>query len=97
VNAPHVSVDAGSGATDLEFLGLVDQLSVDAGSGPVTLRLPAAQGADVDIETGSGGIESDFAVQTSRVERNRLRGRIGDGHARISIEAGSGRIRLLKN
>jgi len=97
VKAPHVTVDAGSGGTELEFLSQLDQITVDAGSGPVTLRLPATQGADVDIETGSGGIDSDFPVQTSRVERNHLRGRIGDGRGRIRIESGSGHVRLIKN
>ena len=97
VKAPRASVDAGSGGTDLEFLSPLDQLTVDAGSGGVTIRVPAAQGADVDIETGSGGIDSDFPIQTSRVERNHVRGRIGDGHGRITIESGSGHVRLLKS
>jgi lia operon protein LiaG len=97
VNAPRVTVDAGSGRTDLAFLQPVEELAVDAGSGGVTVRLPAAQGADVDIETGSGGIDSEFPVQTTRISRNRLRGQIGDGKARIKIESGSGGVRLLKN
>jgi hypothetical protein len=59
--------------------------------------MPAAQGAEVDIETGSGGIDSDFAVETTRVGRNHLRGRIGDGRGRIKIESGSGSVRLIKN
>ncbi len=97
VSAPRVTVDAGSGRTDLAFLQPVEDLAVDAGSGGVTVRLPASQGADVDIETGSGGIDSEFAVQTTRLARDRLRGQIGDGKARIKIESGSGRVRLLKN
>lgn len=97
VRASRVSVDAGSGGAELEFVAAIDELTVDAGSGGVTVRLPAAQGADVDIETGSGGIDSDFAVQTTHLERNHLRGRIGDGHARVKIESGSGHVRLIKN
>lgn len=97
VKAPRVSVDAGSGGTDLEFLSPLDQLTIDAGSGGVTIRVPAAQGADVDIETGSGGIDSDFPIETSRLERNHVRGRIGDGHGRITIESGSGSVRLIKS
>jgi hypothetical protein len=97
VRAARVSVDAGSGGTELELLSVIDELTVDAGSGGVTLRLPAALSADVEIETGSGGIESDFPVQTNRLERNYLRGRIGDGKGRIKIESGSGHVRLLKN
>jgi lia operon protein LiaG len=95
--SPRVNVDAGSGRTDLGFLQPVEDIAIDAGSGGVTLRLPAAQGADVDIETGSGGVDSDFAVQTTRLSRNHLRGQIGDGKARIRIESGSGTVRLVKN
>ena len=97
LSSPRVAVDAGSGRTELSFTQVVQDLSVDAGSGGVTVRLPAAQGADVDIETGSGGIDSDFAVQTTRLSRDRLRGQIGDGKGRIKIESGSGGIRLIKN
>jgi DUF4097 and DUF4098 domain-containing protein YvlB len=97
INSGRVTVDAGSGHTDLGFLQPVEDLAVDAGSGGVTIRLPAAQGADVDIETGSGGIDSDFAVQTTRLSRDHLRGQIGDGKARIKIESGSGTVRLIKN
>jgi lia operon protein LiaG len=97
VKASRVSVDAGSGGTELGFLSTIDDLAIDAGSGGVTIRLPAAQGGDVDIDTGSGGIESDFAVQTTHIERNHLRGRIGGGNARIKIDSGSGHVRLLKS
>jgi DUF4097 and DUF4098 domain-containing protein YvlB len=97
IKANHVNLDTGSGGIDLDLVSVVQDLAVDAGSGPVTVRLPAAQGAEVDIETGSGGIETEFSVQTNRLERNHLRGRIGDGRGRIKIESGSGRVRLLKN
>jgi len=72
-------------------------LSAEAGSGGVTIRLPASQNADVDIETGSGGIQTDFSIATSRFARDHIRGTIGNGSGRIHIEAGSGTVRLLKN
>lgn len=97
VSATRVTVDAGSGRTELGFLQPVEDLAVDAGSGGVTIRLPVTQGAEVDIVTGSGGIDTDFAVQTTRLSRDRLHGQIGDGKARIKIESGSGGVRLLKN
>ena len=97
LSSARISVDAGSGRTDLSFTRVIEDLSVDAGSGGVALRIPAAQGAEVDIETGSGGIDSDFAVQTTRLSRDRLRGQIGDGKGRIKIESGSGGVRLIKN
>ena len=97
VKASRVKLDAGSGGIDLDLASLVDDLSVETGSGGATIRLPAAQGGEIDIQTGSGGIESDFAVQTTKLGRNHLRGHIGNGEARIRIEAGSGHVRLIKN
>jgi lia operon protein LiaG len=97
VRASRVNIDTGSGGAELEFLAAIDELVVDAGSGGVTVHLPATQGADVEIETGSGGIDSDFPVQTTKLQRNYLRGRIGDGKGRIKIESGSGHIRLIKD
>ena len=96
IKASRVAADAGSGGVDLSFLGPITDLTAEAGSGGVTIRLPAAQNADVDIETGSGGIDTDFSISTSRFARNRVRGTIGNGGARIRVEAGSGTVRLLK-
>jgi hypothetical protein len=62
----------------------------------VTVHLPASQSADVDIETGSGGIDTDFDIRVTRFERRHMVGRIGDGRGSIRIESGSGQVRLLK-
>jgi DUF4097 and DUF4098 domain-containing protein YvlB len=97
VKASRVDVDAGSGATEIELLSTVESLKVDAGSGGVTVRLPATLSAEVDLETGSGGIDTDFAVQMTRFERRHVVGKIGDGRGRIRIESGSGRVRLVKS
>jgi len=97
VKAGRVNADVGSGGLELDLTAPVSDLSVESGSGGVTLRLPAAQGAELDIDTGSGGVESDFAIQTNRVSRNHVRGKIGDGSGRIRIDAGSGHVRLIKN
>ena len=96
VRAPRVEIDAGSGGTELELLGTVERLTIDAGSGGVTVRLPANVGAEIDVETGSGGIDTDFQVQLNRFERRHMVGKIGDGRGRIRIESGSGHVRLLK-
>ena len=97
VKASRIDLDAGSGGIDLDVISAIDDLRIDSGSGGVTLRLPAALSADVDIETSSGGIDSDFAVSSTRFQRHHLRGRIGDGRGRIRIESGSGHVRLLKS
>ncbi|HWC46095.1 MAG TPA: DUF4097 family beta strand repeat-containing protein [Casimicrobiaceae bacterium] len=96
VRASRVKVDAGSGGTELELLAPVDDMKVEAGSGGVTVRLPANLSASVDLETGSGGIDTDFSVQVTKFEQHHIVGRIGDGRGRIKIEAGSGQVRLLR-
>ena len=97
VKTPRLKLDAGSGSTDVELLSRVDEIDIEAGSGGVTLHLPASTGARVDIETGSGGIDTDFEVKVQRLERRALHGTFGDGRGRIHIESGSGAVRLLKN
>ncbi len=96
VKTPKLHLETGSGGTDVELIGPVTDVQVEAGSGGVTLRLPADLGAVVDIETGSGGINTDFEVKVQRMERHALRGTVGDGRGRVKIEAGSGTVRLLK-
>lgn len=97
VKTPRLHLETGSGGSDVELLGPVEDVQIEAGSGGVTLRLPASIGATLDIETGSGGIDTDFEVKVQRMERRALRGTVGDGRGRVKIEAGSGTVRLLKN
>jgi len=97
VSATDVSVDAGSGGVSLDMISSPSSISVDAGSGGVTLTLPSDFGAEVDIETGSGSITTDFAVRTRTVERRHLRGTIGNGAARVVVETGSGSVRLRRS
>ena len=97
VKTPRLNVETGSGGTDIELLAPVNDVEIEAGSGGVTLRLPANLGATLDVETGSGGIDTDFEVRVQRMERRSLRGTVGDGRARVKIEAGSGTVRLLRS
>lgn len=96
LKASTVTAETGSGGVDLELVSLVERLVVETGSGGATIRLPANLGAELEAETGSGGFTSDFDIATRRISRNHVVGRIGDGKARIRLEAGSGSIRLLK-
>ena len=97
VRASRVNVDAGSGGTELELLSSIEQMKVEAGSGGVTIRLPANLSATVDLETGSGGIDTDFSVQVTKFEQHHIVGRIGDGRGQIKVESGSGAVRLLRS
>ena len=95
VSSADVMLDTGSGAVNVELLEALDNLMVDTGSGSVTLYLPPGLGAEIEAETGSGGIDVEVPVQIRSVKRDHLLGRIGDGRGRINIDTGSGSIRLL--
>lgn len=96
VTASAISLDTGSGSIDIELLEDVDRLHADTGSGSVTVRAPDRLGADVEIETGSGGIDLDFPVELRSTRRNRVEGTIGDGRGEIRIDTGSGGVRLTR-
>jgi len=97
VTVEDLSLDAGSGDVNVSFVGPAQRVKIDAGSGNVTLHIPKTFGADVDIDAGSGGVRSDFALEHRRDEDDsHYSGRIGNGGGRISIDAGSGTIALVK-
>jgi lia operon protein LiaG len=96
LTAPQVSLETGSGSVTADLSGDLWNVSVETGSGDVTLKVPPTLGAEVDIETSSGNIETDFEVAVTRHARDHLTGRIGDGGGKIAIETGSGGIKLVK-
>ena len=97
LKSPNVTVETGSGSANIELVGDLERMSVESGSGGVTIRAPATLSAEIEAEAGSGGFQTDFEVVTRRMGRDHIQGRIGDGKARIRLESGSGTIRLLKN
>jgi lia operon protein LiaG len=96
VVSPELSLETGSGGVTAELRRDVTSLRVETGSGDIAIRAPASLGAEVEIETSSGDIESDFPLQVTRHGRDHMLGTIGDGKGTIAIETGSGGIRLLK-
>jgi len=62
----------------------------------VAITAPANLSADLVMDTASGDIDTDFPLAVTRTARDHLRGRVGDGKGKISVETGSGGIRLLK-
>lgn len=96
VTSREVHLDTGSGSIDVELMSDIDRLEADTGSGSVTVRAPENLGARVEIETGSGGIDLDFPVEVRTVRRDHLEGTVGDGRGQISIDTGSGSIKLLR-
>lgn len=95
VSAPEVNLDTGSGGVELELLDDVDELLIDTGSGGVTLRVPRTLGAEVELDTGSGGIDIDLPLEVREVKRDYVRGILGDGRGSITVDTGSGGIRII--
>ncbi|MEE8061819.1 MAG: DUF4097 family beta strand repeat-containing protein [Gemmatimonadales bacterium] len=96
VSADRLAMDTGSGGVDLTLTKAPRDIDIDTGSGGVTIRSPEGLNATIDLETGSGSIESDFPMTVHRHSRDHVQGQIGDGSGRIKIDTGSGSIRLLK-
>ena len=96
VKAPQVALQTGSGGVTVDLHGDVDHLDIGTGSGDVAITAPASLSARLDMETGSGDINSDFPLAVTRSGRDHVRGTVGDGKGNISVETGSGEIRLLK-
>ncbi|MBA3556914.1 MAG: DUF4097 family beta strand repeat protein [Gemmatimonadales bacterium] len=97
VTSPVLVLETGSGSVGADHHGPVRELTVETGSGDISVRAPASLAAAVDIETASGGIETDFQLQVTRHSRDHVVGQIGNGSGRVEIETGSGDVRLLKS
>jgi lia operon protein LiaG len=92
-----VSFNTGSGNVDVTLVATFQALSVETGSGDVTLRVPPTVGAQVDLDTGSGDIDlGGLTLQVRRIEHDHVSGTLGDGKGRLSVETGSGNVRLQK-
>jgi lia operon protein LiaG len=96
VTSPQLKLETGSGAVTADVTGELWSVNVETGSGDITLKVPPTIGAEVDIETSSGDIETDFEVAVTRHARDHMTGRIGEGGGKIDIETGSGGIKLVK-
>lgn len=95
IRSPHTSLETGSGNVELALEGNVEAVSVESGSGNLSVAVPDDFGADVHLETGSGSIETSAPMRVTRRSRHELRGTIGDGSGRLSLETGSGRVELV--
>jgi len=96
VTTSRLSLDTGSGTVRATLKTAPSVVEVETGSGDVTLRLPEPVDATVDLDSGSGDFTIDFPMQLIKKSEGNIRGRIGAGNGRISIETGSGDISLTK-
>jgi hypothetical protein len=96
IRSGSISIDTGSGGVHVGLLSAPRSLLVDTGSGAVTILGPADLGAQVELETGSGSIQSDYAMTMTSKDHGYLRGTIGDGRGRIKVDTGSGGLSLRR-
>ena len=90
VRAKSVSGDL---TLDLDEVPDVDCTSV---SGDVALRLPANAGADLEVVSVSGRLETTFPDHDLEGGHRRLHGRIGGGGRRITVRTTSGDVTVLR-
>ena len=95
VRSEDVEVDTGSGSIEVELLTDIQRFAVDTGSGGVTIRVPDGFGAEVELDTGSGRIDVGLPMELRTVRRDHVRGRIGDGGGQLTVDVGSGSIRII--
>jgi DUF4097 and DUF4098 domain-containing protein YvlB len=68
-------------------------LNVESHAGSVELRLPGGTGAQVDITSWSGGVDSDWRLQR---EGREWSGTLGRGGPNVSITTFSGSVKLTR-
>lgn len=85
---------------DLKYDGALSagaECDFSSQSGDVVLTLPASLSADIQAETFSGAIESDFGGKAERSHgRGRLDLSVGSGDGRIKVNSFSGEVRFRK-
>jgi DUF4097 and DUF4098 domain-containing protein YvlB len=98
VSADKAKIDTGSGSVflHLERMG-TGRFVIDTGSGSIELILPADASAEITADTGSGTVRNKVeGANVSVAARDELKMTIGDGEARVILDAGSGSITVLQ-
>jgi hypothetical protein len=95
-----VEVETGSGVIDVggarrALRARAGSGSIAAGSGGVRIDFPEDSAFDLNVRTGSGSISTTHPlVQGGTSSRNRLRGTVRGGGARVNLSTGSGSVRI---
>jgi len=96
VEADQAKIDTGSGGVTLRLDRMGEgRFLIDTGSGAIDFELPKDASATIDADTGSGMIQAD--VEGARIvhqERTELKMVVGEGKARVTLDAGSGGITI---
>ncbi|MCC7004132.1 MAG: DUF4097 family beta strand repeat protein [Gemmatimonadaceae bacterium] len=96
LSSDDLLIDTSSGSVRVDLVKVPRRSEIDTSSGSVTVALPGDANAELDIDTGSGGISTDFAVAMREFRRNEMRGKIGEGGGVLRVSTSSGGVRLIK-
>jgi hypothetical protein len=92
-------IETVNGPIDASFsaVGAQQALSFDTVNGPITVRLPADAGVQLDAGVVNGRIRCDFPRELgSKKGWRSLKGKIGDGRAELDVDTVNGSIRIEK-
>ncbi len=94
VETDHANIDTGSGSVLLQLDRMGDgRFIIDTGSGSITLDVPEDASARIMADTGSGGMHLDLqGAMVEHKSRDEMKLIIGDGDAKVTLDAGSGSI-----
>ena len=93
------SVVASTGSGDIDAtltpVGAKDN-RFESASGIVTVAFhtPEGYGFMLEVHTGTGAIEGDLEIKLDEISRNDLKGLVGNGAGRVTVETASGDIRI---
>jgi DUF4097 and DUF4098 domain-containing protein YvlB len=97
--AGQVTAETTNGGIELDLSGVTGDVRAQTVNGSITLKWGAAEvKGEIDAETTNGSIDVGFPITLQSLEKTRhhLRGRIGTGGPRISLETVNGSIHLTK-
>lgn len=96
VAADQAKIDTGSGSVKLQLDRMGGgRFVIDTGSGGIELELPDGASARISADTGSGSVKADVAGATiEHKDQGELQMTVGDGKARVTLDAGSGSITI---
>ncbi len=96
IDTDQAKIDTGSGGVTLSLDRMGEgRFLVDTGSGSINFELPTDASATISADTGSGSIHADVAgARIVHKENSELQMVVGDGKARVTLDAGSGGITI---
>ncbi len=95
-SAGKLALEAGSGSVHLRLTKNIDELAIEAGSGSVRLEAPESLSAKFRIECPRRQLHIAFPTEVQRANDDVTVGTIGSGRGSIHIDAGSGRVDLVR-